>query len=78
MLEQLLEENPSIEVVIDLHRDAMPEDRRLVVEFPFNPLINIGFLPHEHQMNDMGQRVYGIHDLLYGIILVFRSRKCMT
>lgn len=31
-LEQILEENPDIEVVIDLHRDQMPEDTRLVTE----------------------------------------------
>lgn len=29
-LEQILSENPSIEVVIDLHRDEMPEGRKLV------------------------------------------------
>lgn len=31
-VEQVLEENPSIEVIIDLHRDGVPEDRRLVTE----------------------------------------------
>lgn len=31
-IEQILEENPSIEVVIDLHRDGVPEDRHLVTE----------------------------------------------
>ena len=31
-IEKILEENPSIEVVIDLHRDAMPEGTRLVTE----------------------------------------------
>ena len=29
-VEQVLAENPSIEVVIDLHRDGVPEDRQLV------------------------------------------------
>jgi stage II sporulation protein P len=29
-IQQILEENPSIEVVIDLHRDSVPEDSRLV------------------------------------------------
>lgn len=37
VLEELLEENPSIEVVIDLHRDAMPEDRKLVVDLQGRP-----------------------------------------
>ncbi len=31
-IEQLLAENPSIEVVIDLHRDALPEDVHMVQE----------------------------------------------
>lgn len=31
-LEQLLEENPTIEVVIDLHRDAVASDRKLVTQ----------------------------------------------
>lgn len=31
-LEQLLEENPTIEVVIDLHRDEVAEERKLVTE----------------------------------------------
>ena len=31
-VEQVLAENPSIEVVIDLHRDGVPEDRRLVTQ----------------------------------------------
>ncbi|MDL2300738.1 stage II sporulation protein P [Lachnospiraceae bacterium OttesenSCG-928-D06] len=32
VVEQILAENPSIQVVIDLHRDAMPETTRLVTE----------------------------------------------
>ncbi len=31
-IEQVLEENPTIEVIIDLHRDGVPEDRHLVTE----------------------------------------------
>lgn len=31
-LEPVLKENPSIQVVIDLHRDGVPDDRRLVTE----------------------------------------------
>ena len=31
-VQQVLEENPSIEVVIDLHRDGVPEDKHLVTE----------------------------------------------
>ena len=42
-LEQLLDEYPSIEVVIDLHRDAMPEDRRLVVDIQGRPTAQFMF-----------------------------------
>ncbi len=43
VIEKLLEENPTIEVVIDLHRDAMPEDRRLVMELQGRPTAQIMF-----------------------------------
>lgn len=36
-LEQLLAENPSIEVVIDLHRDEVASDRKLVTEIDGRP-----------------------------------------
>ena len=32
VIEQILKENPSIEVVIDLHRDGVPEGKRLVTD----------------------------------------------
>lgn len=43
VLEQILMENPSIEVIIDLHRDAMPEDRRLVVDLQGRPTAQFMF-----------------------------------
>ncbi len=42
-LEQLLAQNPSIEVVIDLHRDAQPEERRLVVDLQGRPTAQFMF-----------------------------------
>ena len=42
-IEQLLAENPSIEVVIDLHRDEMPADRRLVVDLQGRPTAQFMF-----------------------------------
>ena len=42
-IERLLTENPSIEVVIDLHRDEMPEDRRLVVDLQGRPTAQFMF-----------------------------------
>lgn len=42
-LERILKENPSIEVVIDLHRDAMPEGTRLVTELDGKPTARFMF-----------------------------------
>ena len=43
VIEQVLKDNPTIEVVIDLHRDAMPEDRRLVMDLQGRPTAQIMF-----------------------------------
>ena len=43
VIEALLAEYPSIEVVIDLHRDEMPEDRRLAVELQGRPTAQFMF-----------------------------------
>ena len=40
---KLLEDNPSIEVVIDLHRDAMDEDTRLVMDLDGRPTARFMF-----------------------------------
>lgn len=42
-VEKILEENPSIEVVIDLHRDAVPEGTRLVTELDGRPTARFMF-----------------------------------
>lgn len=42
-IEELLANNPSIEVVIDLHRDEMPADRRLVMELQGRPTAQFMF-----------------------------------
>ncbi len=42
-VQRILEENPSIEVVIDLHRDAMPEGTRLVTEIDGRPTARFMF-----------------------------------
>lgn len=42
-IEEVLAQNPSIEVVIDLHRDEMPADRRLVVELQGRPTAQFMF-----------------------------------
>lgn len=42
-IESILAENPSIEVVIDLHRDEMPKDRRLVLDLQGRPTAQFMF-----------------------------------
>ena len=42
-IEQILAENPSIEVVIDLHRDAVAEGRKLVVNLQGRPTAQFMF-----------------------------------
>lgn len=42
-IERILAENPSIEVVIDLHRDEMPKDRRLVLDLQGRPTAQFMF-----------------------------------
>lgn len=40
-VEQVLAENPSIQVVVDLHRDGVPEDKHLVTEINGKPTAQI-------------------------------------
>lgn len=42
-IEKLLEENPSIQVVIDLHRDSMPEETKLVMDLDGRPTARFMF-----------------------------------
>jgi len=42
-IEQVLKENPSIQVVIDLHRDEMPESTRLVMDLDGKPTARFMF-----------------------------------
>lgn len=42
-IEEILKENPSIEVVIDLHRDAVSGDRKLVMELKGRPTARFMF-----------------------------------
>lgn len=42
-IEQVLAENPSIEVVIDLHRDEMPEEKKLLIDMDGRPTARFMF-----------------------------------
>ncbi len=43
-IEKVLEENPTIEVVIDLHRDGVPDDRHLVTQVNGKTYCSAAFL----------------------------------
>ena len=56
-LEPVLAENESIQVVIDLHRDGVPEDRKLVTEINGKPTAQILFyngLSYTNQSGSLG------------------------
>lgn len=57
-LEQLLADNPSIEVVIDLHRDGVREDTRLVTEVDGRPTAKIMFFNGLSRTTTMGDIAY--------------------
>lgn len=56
VLERILKENPTIEVVIDLHRDEMLEGRKLVMELGDRPTARLMFfngLSHTKEQGDI-------------------------
>ena len=68
-IEKLLSENPDIEIIIDLHRDGVAEDRHLVTEIDGKPMAqfmflnglsftttygNIEYLPNPYIANNLG------------------------
>ena len=57
-VEKVLEENPSVEVVIDLHRDGVDEDRRLVTEINGKTTAQIMFYNGLSYTNTQGQVDY--------------------
>ena len=57
-VEKVLEENPSVEVVIELHRDGVDEDRRLVTEINGKTTAQILFYNGLSYTNTQGQVDY--------------------
>ena len=57
-LEKILEENPDIEVIIDLHRDDMPEERHLVTQFQGRPTAQFMFFNGLSRTNKTGDIDY--------------------
>lgn len=57
-IEQLLAENPSIEVVIDLHRDSMPEETKLVMDLDGRPTARFMFFNGLSRTKNTGNIAY--------------------
>lgn len=57
-LEEILLENPSIEVIIDLHRDQMPEETRLVTQVGGKPTARFMFFNGLSRTNKTGEIDY--------------------
>lgn len=57
-LEKVLEENPDIEVIIDLHRDDMPKERHLVTEIQGRPTAQFMFFNGLSRTNKTGDIGY--------------------
>lgn len=57
-IEKLLEEHPSIQVVIDLHRDEMPEHVRLVTEVDGKKMARFMFFNGISRSKDAGELAY--------------------
>ena len=57
-ISQILEENPSVEVVIDLHRDGVAEDKRLVTNIDGKETAKIMFFNGLSRTNQNGEISY--------------------
>lgn len=57
-LERILEENPTIEVVIDLHRDEMKEGKKLVMDLQGRPTARFMFFNGMSHIRDKGDIAY--------------------
>lgn len=57
-IEKILEENPTIEVVIDLHRDEMKEGKKLVIDLQGKPTARFMFFNGMSHIRDKGDISY--------------------
>lgn len=63
-IERVLAENPTIEVVIDLHRDSMPEDKKLVMDLDGRPTARFMFFNGISRTKKTGNIAYLKNDNL--------------
>ena len=57
-LQQILKENPSIEVIIDLHRDGVPETTHLVTQINGKPTAQVMFFNGLSRTTSQGDLAY--------------------
>ena len=74
-VEQVLEENPSIQVVIDLHRDEMPEGTRLVMDLDGRPTARFMFFNGLSRTKKTGNIAYLYNENLdYNLAFSFQMQ----
>lgn len=75
-LEQILTENPTIQVVIDLHRDSVAEDKRLVTEIEGKPIARFMFFNGLSRVREVGEISYLPNENLQGnLAFSFQMQK---
>lgn len=79
-ISQILEENPSVEVVIDLHRDGVPEGKRLVTNVNGKETAKIMFFNGLSRTNKNGEisylpNPYIKENLAFSLQMMLESRK---
>ncbi|MBD5550774.1 MAG: stage II sporulation protein P [Lachnospiraceae bacterium] len=75
-IEQVLNENPSIEVVIDLHRDSVAEGTRLVTDIEGQPTAKFMFFNGLSRVRELGEISYLPNENLQGnLAFSFQMQK---
>lgn len=79
-VEAILEENPSVEVVIDLHRDGVPDDKRLVTNINGKETAKIMFFNGLSRTNQNGEisylpNPYIKENLAFSLQMMLESKK---
>ena len=79
-ISQILEENPSVEVVIDLHRDGVPEGKRLVTNVNGKETAKIMFFNGLSRTNKNGEisylpNSYIKENLAFSLQMMLESKK---
>lgn len=79
-ISQILEENPSVEVVIDLHRDGVPEGKRLVTNVNGKETAKIMFFNGLSRTNKNGEisylpNPYIKENLAFSLQMMLESKK---